>query len=50
MKNVSVETPPMPSMAVTKLSKLKLLDHNALFAPPISEFGLNEAEIIHRAG
>ncbi len=40
----------MPSMAVAKLSKLKLLDHSEVLAPPISEFGLNAEAIIHRPG
>ncbi|MNR67655.1 hypothetical protein D3C85_1917750 [compost metagenome] len=50
VKNVRVDTPPMPSMAVTKLSKLKLLDHSWVVEPPISEFGLKDEATIHRAG
>src|SRR5688572_21833220 len=42
VKNCRVVTPPIPSMAVMKLSKLKLLDHSEVFVPPISEFGLKD--------
>ena len=50
VKNCRVDTPPIPSMAVTKLSKLKLLDHREVLAPPISEFGLKDDATIHSAG
>src|SRR6185312_10577912 len=48
-KNCSVLTPPMPSMALTKLSKLKLSDQMAAL-PTISLLGLNEDDTIHTAG
>ncbi|MCY1231864.1 hypothetical protein D9M72_443260 [compost metagenome] len=50
VKNCRVDTPPIPSMAVVKLSKLKLLDHREVLVPPISAFGLKDEATIQSAG